>query len=473
MKALFNCRATTFSLPMIWQGSPYLIPICNKALLEYWLDLCVWLGVREVLIVQYPGSGELESHLRGGSEWGLKIQYAHGDPDDVLPDMLLRNSAFLDQDTLILDGLQFPFYDRKALKPMPVQGEEPVIYCLDRGQLRLNDSCLLFPKPALDALLKARSERERFERWTSLPLDQHPALSFEVLIPHQLRDYYIICLRVLEAHGQFHLKGFEVAPGIFEGINNEIAERPTLGGPLITGSTCRLGPQVRIERSVLHEQVWIEGETTLRNCLVWGPVYLADVTLENQILLQNTLVDPLTGYSRPLEMPWRLRTRLENHSERAALQAADARTATRLLLTRWPLFQLLRWSVPAQFQKYYLNANGETLIVPRFELPEDANALQRFFFAQGLHRVPLLLAVREQRLLLTGTHLLMAGPEQLRYMQQLPIYAPGAFSRTEDLEPGTLIHLMEELNYCSQVDGHVNEAIWQQALERDKERYKG
>ncbi|MEZ0374705.1 MAG: hypothetical protein ACAI44_36800, partial [Candidatus Sericytochromatia bacterium] len=105
---------------------------------------------------------------------------------------------------------------------------------------------------------------------------------------------------------------------------------------------------------------------------------------------------------------------------------------------------------------------------PSYAPPEEPNPLQKQFFSWSLHRVPLLLAVREQRLLLTGTRLLPAGPEQLRYMQQLPVYAPGAFAQTEALDLNSLAHLMEELHYISQVDEQMNAQIWQEALERDK-----
>lgn len=469
MKALFNCRATSFSLPMIWQGSPYLLPLCNKPLLEYWLDLCVWLGIREVRIVEYPGTGDLHSRLRQGQEWGLNISYTHAHPDDVLPDMLLRNSAFLDQDTLVVDGLIFPFYQRKQLGPIPADNGTAAIYGLDRSQVRLNDTCLLFPHAALEHVLQARSDSERFERWTSLPLDQHPTLQFPIAMPQSLNDYYRLSLKILECHSWFHLKGFEVAPGIFEGINNEIAARPALGGPLLTGDLCKIGPDVRLHQTVLHDQIRIEGQTQLDNCLVWGPIYIADVTLANRLIMQQQCLDPQTGVWEPLELPWRLKQVVEDHASHQELLSQDAKAAQKLLLWRWPLYQMLRWAVPAQLEKFYLNANGETLIVPVYPMPAEPNPLQRAFFRWSLHRVPLLLAVREQRLLLTGTRLLQAGTEQLRYMQQLPIYAPGAFAQTDGLEPNTLTHLMEELHYISQVDDELNQSIWQRAMAQDSQ----
>lgn len=471
MKALFNCRANSFSLPAIWQGSAYLLPLANKPLIEYWLDLCVWLGIKEVLVVLYADGPEIQRHLRDGAEWGLRIQYSQGHPDDVLPDILTDQALFLSEDTLILDGLLFPFYNRREVKSLPASSSESVIYCLDRQQLRLNDTCLLFPLAALQGVISAQNDMQRFERWTSLPLDQHPSLNFPIMIPQNLSDYFLLSLKLLESHQQFYLKGFEVAPGVFEGINNEIAQRPALGGPTITGQLCKLGPEVRLQRAVLGDQVRLEGQVFLKDCLIHGPIYLADVQIERRIILPGQCLDPFTGQSLPLEMPWRLKQRLEEHSQRQALQAEDAKIAQGLLWWRWPLYQLLRWSVPHSLQKFYLNANGETLVITHFEVPEDPNPLQSLFFHLSLQRVPLLMAVREQRLLLVGTRLLPAGSEQLRYMQQLPLYAPGAFSLTEDAQLGSLAHLMEELHYCSQVDDALNEQIWLQTLEQDKLRF--
>ena len=78
MQALFNCRHVAIDISPAWSGSAYLQPLCNRPLLEYWLDLCVWLGVSEVLLVVYPGEEALLQQLPDGSEWGLKLHTASG-----------------------------------------------------------------------------------------------------------------------------------------------------------------------------------------------------------------------------------------------------------------------------------------------------------------------------------------------------------------------------------------------------------
>jgi len=470
MKALFNCRHIAIDLSPAWTGSPYLQPICNRPLLEYWLDLCVWLGIQEVLLVAYPGEERVLEALPQGADWGLRIQTAQGNPDDVLPDTLNQHALSLNEDLLILDGPVFPFYNRKQLKPMLSAEPEPVIYTLDQSKMRLDFTALLFPLATLKHLLQGRSESERFQRWTSLPLDRHPQLSFQVMLAQSVRDYYILNLQVLEAHSQFNLKGFEVAPGVFEGIHNEIAQRPALGGPLLTGKYCKLGAGVQLERVILHDQIRLEGQAQLRNCLVWGPVYLGDLTLENCLVLQNQCLDPFSGQISDLVQPYRLKQVLENHEQAQARQYADIQVVSKLLLTRWPLYQLLRWAVPQVLQKYYLNANGEVLIIPYYAYPAAPNALQRLFFSWSLHRVPLLQAVRQGQLALVGTRLLPARSEYLKYMQQLPVYAPGAFSHSEELEPQSLTHWFEELHYCSQHSPEMDEAIWRSSLALAKQR---
>lgn len=464
MKALFNCRPTNFSLPSVWQGSAYLLPMANKPLIEYWLDLCVCLGITELMIIEYQENREIHSHLRTGAEWGLQIQYAPAHIDDVLPDILSSQASFLDQDTLVIDGLLFPFYDRHAFKDAQESPSDQIVYCLDRKDLRLNDTCLIFPQAVIQKLVTAQNDADRFQHWTGLSLDQHPKVQFSILTPKSLKDYYLLSLKVLESHQQFYMKGFEVAPGVFEGINNEIEQRPSLCGPTILGQFCQLGPEVRLERTILNDHVRVEGKTHLKDCLVWGPIYLADVQLEKRLIFPGQCLDPLNGQSLSLEIPWRLKQLLEDVESYQVLLNDNSKIVTRLLISRWPLYQLLRWSVPVSLQKYYLNANGESFVVSHYERPSHPNPLQALFFRLGLQYVPLLLMVREQRLLLVGTRLLPTGTEYLRYMQQLPVYAPGVFNSSADLTLGSLEHLMSELHYCSQVDERMNQHILEQFL---------
>lgn len=466
MKALINCRKLQQNLAPIWTGSAYLMPICNRPLLDYWLDLCIWLDIREVLFIEY------EAHLKAAvrsEDWGLELRFELAHPEDVLPDILGRYRDWLTEDLLVIDGPVFPFYDKQQLKQGLIPQRESAIFCLDSTQLKLEESLLIFPQPALDYLLSAQDDGERFQRWTSLPLDRHPSLHFPIALPKQLPDYVELNYRVLQAHRQFQLKGFEVAPGIYEGLHNEIVSRPALDGPLLTGEKCTLGPRVSLQNVVLHNQVRLEGNCQLKRCMVWGPVFLGDVQLEDSLIIQNQCLNPKTGEVQELKQNYRLKEQLQSLEQKQARYAQDAAQARRLLRWRSPAYQALRWFIPESMRKYYLNSHGETLIVPHYSLPPDPSALQEQFFRWNLHRVPLLQAVKEQRLLLVGNRLLPAQSLHLNFIQKLPIYAPGAFCLSETLTMNSIEHWIEELYYTSQVSPEMDTEIIKRAFERDRQ----
>jgi len=464
MKAIFNCRpAQLNTAPIPLAESAYLTKLCNKPFIEYWLDMCVWLGIQEIRCIHYQEDHALRQFLGTGQDWGLRLSSVRGDDTDVIPDLFAQNRDFLDQDLILFDGLIFPYYDRRELRPFQVDAQTQ-IFSMETGNMRLQDSLMLFTRQTLSVLLTARDEQERFERWTGLPLDLYTDLNFQVLRPQSLWDFFQLNLQILNQHQRFHLKGFEVAPGIFEGINNDISERPGLAGPLLTGADCQLSADLSLETVVLHDQVRIESPAHLERCLAWGPVYLSGVHLQDKIIYHQNLINPQDGSQVALEQPYLLKQIMEDSPQRQTLYQQDAKRAQRLLLTRWPLYQLLRWAVPFTLRKFYLNTHGETLNLPIYEPLESGNILQKFFFDQGLQWVPFLLAVREQRLLMVGTRLMPADPQYLKIMQSLPIYVPGVFSHTMHLPLNSQAHWMEELHYASHVTPEWNNEIWGREL---------
>lgn len=464
MKAIFNCRPAQLDIsPLPLAESAYLTKLCNKPFIEYWLDLCVWLGIQEIRCIHYETNLALQQFLSSGQEWGLQISCLPGDANDVIPDIFAKNRDFLDQDLILFDGLIFPFYDRRHLKPFQASAQTQIL-SLEAGDVRLQDSLMLFSQQTLSILLQARDEQERFERWTSLPLDLFNDLSFQVFRPQSLWDYFQLNLQILNQHEHFHLKGFEVAPGVFEGLNNDISERPALGGPLLTGTECQLSSNLNLSQVVLHDQVRIEAPASLERCLVWGPVYLSGVNLQNQIIYHQNLIDPRQGQQTPLEQPYLLKQIMDDPQARGVRYQEDAKLARRLLFSRWPLYLLSRWAVPFKLSKFYLNPHGETLNLPVFQRPEAPNFLQSLFFKRGLQWVPFLMAVREQRLLLVGTRLIPAEAQYLNLMQSLPVYAPGVFAFTQHLPLNSQAHWMQELHYASHVHSAWNTQIWEQEL---------
>lgn len=449
VKALFNCRSLTPQFSPVWEESPYLLPICNKPLIEYWLDLCVWLNIKEALVVEYDALN-LAPYTNRQEEWGLQLTVVPGDADEVLTDLLLRFQHFLQDDLLFVDGMMFPFYDHKTIKPVRLKQEDNLIYNLETGHFGFEETALMFPQQTLKNLVGPMDDNTRFYQWTHVQREQHPDLNFKMVRPRNLLEFMQLSLKVLHQHSQFSLKGFEVAPGVFEGLNNDIVARPHLKGPLLTGNSCRISAEADLEHVILGNQVRLEGNTQLKQCLVYGPVYLGNIQLKNTLIWEGESLNPMTGERSALPLQYQLKQCLEDPEQREVLYAQEAEDLKQLLRWRKPLFQALQWHVPFQLKKYYINAMGETLTLPVYECPENPTPLQRLFFHWHLQWVPFFQAVQEQRLLLVGTRLLPAEQEQLAYISRLPVYAPGVFSHSPEVTTESLTHWMEELHFCSQ-----------------------
>jgi hypothetical protein len=458
VKALFNCRTLTTQFAPLWEESPYLLPVCNKALFEYWLDLCVWLNIKEALVVEYDALN-LAPYTNRQEEWGLQLTVVPGDEEEVLTDLLLRFEHFLQDDLLFVDGMMFPLYDRKAIAPVRLKQEDNLIYNLETGYFGFENTALMFPQQTLKNLVGPMDDNARFQQWTHVQREQHPELNFAMSRPTNLLEFMQLSLKVLHQHTHFNLKGFEVAPGIFEGLNNDIVARPHLKGPLLTGNSCRISAEADLTHVILGNQVRLEGNTQLKQCLVYGPVYLGNAQLKNMLIWEGQSLNPMTGESKPLVLDYQLKTCLEDPDQRDALYAEESNDLQKLLRWRNPLFQALNWHVPFHLKKFYINAMGEILTLPVYERPEKPTPLQRLFFHWQLDLVPFLLAAQEQRLLLVGTRLLPAEQEQLSYMGRLPIYAPGVFSHSPEVNTESLTHWMEELHFCSLFSLEMRRAI--------------
>ncbi len=458
MKALFNCRTLTANFSPLWEESPYLVPICNKPLFEYWLDLCVWLNIKEALVVEYDALN-LAAYTNRQEEWGLQLTVVPGDAEEVLTDLLLRFQHFLQDDLLFVDGMSFPMYVRKEIQPPRLRQDTNLIYTVETGQFGFENTALMFPEATLKNLVGPMDDNARFQQWTHVQREQHQDLHFSLERPRTVLELMQVSLKVLHQHPHFNMKGFEVAPGIFEGLHNEIVARPHIKGPLITGNGCSINEKVSLERVVLGNQVRLEGESHLQQCLVYGPVYLGDAQLKNTVVWQGQSLNPMTGALTPLPLTYRLKTCLEDPEAKQALRQRELEALKKITRWRKPLYLALKWHVPFVLKKYYINASGEILTLPEYTLPESPTPLQRLFFHYRLELMPLLLAVAEERLLLVGTRLLPAAQEQLRYIQKLPLYAPGVFSHTPQANPESLTHWMEELHFCSQFDDAMHTQI--------------
>lgn len=69
-----------------FQGIPApLLPIANKPLVEYYIELCSCLHIHEFLILDSDYSEEAAARLGDGSRWSVKVIYRGAESADDIP----------------------------------------------------------------------------------------------------------------------------------------------------------------------------------------------------------------------------------------------------------------------------------------------------------------------------------------------------------------------------------------------------
>lgn len=443
MKGLLNCRLPEPRFDLALPTPIWLAPICEKPLLEYCLELFLYLGISEVMLVDYLTQGEISSHFGTGSAWGLKLSYLQGQPGEVISETLERLAPGIHDDLLIIDGPLFPLFDRTALKPLHMPAREG-IYSLNQRHLNLTDNILLMPRSLLHGLLA----ENRFEKWVQTSLDYHPEIRFPVVPLHNLTAYLQINLEVMARGERFELPAL-VDQGIWKGRQVQVAENAQLQAPVWLGSETQIGENCQVNRSLLSGQVRLEQATVLEECLVLGPSYLSGQKLQRKIILGQRCLHPATGQIEVLEQPWVWQEQVESPEASEAKRQREQAWVAPFLRWRRPLFKWLKGFARANPQSYYGQADGQTLNLDVFKPRKNPALPEKLFFQWELEKVPLMEAVLAGELWLVGNTLIPTNSHASGFIQQLPVYAPGVFSYSQLQHPEHAPVWLDELHYCS------------------------
>ena len=148
-------------------GVPWaLLPLGNRPLLEYWLELCVDFGIVEVHLVLGSGAEQIEAYADDGSRWGLRIEYSFL-RDERPPLSFLQRSPALWRDGLLF--LSGPLFPRRLADAGPLQPVGDYASGSD-GAL-----CALGRAPAfLDALIRGALPGSGARPFADLGLDLVP-----------------------------------------------------------------------------------------------------------------------------------------------------------------------------------------------------------------------------------------------------------------------------------------------------------
>ncbi len=275
-----------------------LLPAGNRPLLEFWLELCVNLGIHEVRIVLGDGAEAIEAYAGDGARWGLAITYSF-QPNGRPPDHFLRrNPAAWTSGLLYLRAAAFPTQtgERTANRSCPA------------GTFIRRD-----PNSEILCFLSDRPEFiEAFIRGDTLPSaahDEWPAQGLDPQGLHSVTDYYALNMRLASGEiARYVTPGYYVSNGSCIGYNVVIPPSTTLQPPLLVGNDCRFGTMSVVgPRAVIGNHVVVDDQTELSDCVVLDNSYLGrGLQVRGKIVSGRRMVEPADGAVLISEEPWLL-----------------------------------------------------------------------------------------------------------------------------------------------------------------------
>ncbi|MEA2012947.1 MAG: sugar transferase [Verrucomicrobiota bacterium] len=428
MKSLIYCNAnsTKWVKKYFPNISPYMLTIVNKPLLEYYIDLCTLLSIREVRIIQNEPKPAIENFLGDGSRWGLTIDYATAKPKDSEKFILKKNRAFLDNsDFIMISGMFFINYDKNKDNTELFSSER------DFSSFHCNSGEIIFNRmsDSLDNVLKKNSNKEIHSNKDSF-----------LRSITSLKDYYDISFDVLKNKSeQFVLPGYNNEKGIHIGQNVAIAKTADIKKPVSIGSDVQLkklssiGPNV-----ILGNNTFVDQATTINSSIILDKTYIGSaLEINNKIVSGNLLMDPETGESLKITDAFFLSNLTPDMFKNLSLRFFNFFLALFLICCMTLPFILFRilllliGGVKTYGYNYYLYRDSDSVSPLSHADRRDANFLQKLYMRFSLDKIPLLIKVLKGKLYLAGNSPMEQSVENYKTLQQMPLYHPAVFTYCE------------------------------------------
>jgi hypothetical protein len=396
---------------------PCLLKVINKPLLEFYIDLCALLQIREIRLVTDFSTPEIERFLGDGARWGVNLSYNLVRPEDSLQRIMQKNSSFCrDEDLLIIDDFIFLDYDKNNMQSsISALASTP---SFDQGGLKL---------------LRCGDEL------ANLKNTAHPPLAFRQL--KSIVQYFELSLDILQNRKQcFVLPSYSQNQDAFLGINSEIPRGVYVQPPIFAGNNVRFRELTKIGPfAVFGDNVIVDTQTTVENSIIYDNTYIgSELELDHMIVYKNNLISGYTGDSILMTDDFLLAAvdqKIILSFFQKAAQLIFTIILIALLTIPYLLFSLFSFPAWRKYQKkqdFFLNNKLVTDSLPSYkEVPDGF--FKRIFNLWGLDRYRLLFWVLQGKIFLVGNRMLDVQPRHQLLIREMPAYQPGIFSYVESI----------------------------------------
>ncbi len=403
-------------------GPPWpLLPVANRPLMDYWLELCSELGIREVQVVLGEQAKHIEDYTKDGKRWNLKIEYAFARSGETDSGFLRSISGSLDEGLLYLG---YPFFMRRR-QAFAVKGFHALTACRYGTPENLH---FLYGRnhDEVDGLLNDATgsgrglEQVHIQPWTITSISSYFDLNMKM---------------VLGEFARYTTAGFSTGDRSSVGYNVHTPPSSHLQAPVLIGDDCRFGPMTTIgPNAVVDSHVIVDANTELMDCLVLSDTYIGrNLDIHGKIVAGNRVISPDDGTVVEIDDSWLVaRNRPAMRTEDfvrylilwfVAVGIMVLQTIPFLLL--YPLVRL-RGTAKYEYLLFHDPRTGHISLPMLKKLKNRKSPAFSIFKALSLDRFPLLVRAVRGRLFLCGQPP-MRHPEDDELIKQLPEYYPGVF----------------------------------------------
>jgi len=419
VKAVLHTGGRPGWVNLLGRHQPWaLLPLCNRPLLEYWLECCVNLGATEVCLVLGDGAEAVEHYAGDGQRWGLRIQYGFLRDETDPAAYLRRNPARWRDGLFFLSG---PVFLRHTADVRPGQ-----------------EGDLVYADPAANVMAVISRDGDAIERWIrggALP-PARGAPSVEPLPLCSVGDYFALNMRLAGGEiARYVTPGYFARDGSCVGYNVIIPASANLVPPLMIGNDCRICPLTTIgPAAIIGNRILVDRQSELSACVVLDNTYVGrNLEIRGKIAAGSRLIDPQDGAVMEFADPWilagvRPAPRLKDFARAVAGGLVALALAAVLALPFAVLYPFVRGSGAGRLvRRKYHGRRGRLFVGSFFEPALPLRRSARLFHGLALDALPRLGDALRGRLWLCGQPVL-ASPEDDALHADLPECWPGAFS---------------------------------------------
>lgn len=422
MKALLHANGPS-ALGETLGISPWvLLPVGNRPLFEYWIELCVGLGIHEIRVLLGEGGEQVEAYAGTGARWGVAITYGF-EKEGAAPMAFLARDVERWTDGLL--HIRGPCFPRRA-----ASFSAETLAALPAGCLRAaNSGHVLFCGTDGDAIRAYING----DAALGTPL---PGLTLTPL--ETAADYHALCMCLVgEEGGRYVAPGYEVtADGCYIGSNTIMPASAKFAAPVMIGNDTRIQPVTEIgPNAVIGNHVVIDTKTELRDCVILDNTYVGrNLEIKGKVVSGNRLIDPETDTCLELNDPWLLDTlRPVRRLCDAVAGSVGKLVALLMVLLQCIPYLVMRRILPSSCRGVKKIVQGRDARPVALLVFEGGSGKRLAWFQRLLlDRFPRFLLVLEGRLWLCGQAPLdMEAFEAHR--QEFPEYLPAAITYADSM----------------------------------------